>query len=602
MGASDYMVGNAPGGVNYAAPLMGMQLGQALAQLPDQYMKGRENNRKIQMEDMFKDGLPTDENGNPDMGKAFQTYMKEGARIGGGDFVKGFVPFMQDQEVANNASRVSQGLPPLPSMFAPRPPQQPNDNSVAAGPGSPPPQAPQQPQAPAGPSIADVVRKSGLQLNPQQIFSLGRVVGINPQAPLNPEQMTKVQSALQQLPTPSRVASSEDNAPAAGPSSAAERGANGPNGANAEASPAGGVDGAPGPTATPAPFMAGKAAASNAGAAPGAPANFNERFTPQSGQPGPQPQSTQPQQDAAGIRQTPVGTEAEARNQLLQAQRKEAAAAYTAKMAPGQSKVYLEEAKGHRERAEKILGSLGEYNKPTGAQIESRDPTVQAQKKQEEQQRADVKYYDTLHHGHTGAGMIAAQQKQNIDILRQVVASPSFTPGAGSDVWLAYQRMAAQAGINPTGAAPRELFNQVSARILADQFSSLKSLASETGETGARIFKPMLDIEEKANITPVDSIEGIKAKLDLIDKMGDIMKKSADMADDYKIKHGSLDAGFEKQLRGEIAKARIPNVVPQKAAPVGPPVGHIEQGHRFKGGNPNDPKSWELAAPAGDRS
>ncbi len=189
-----------------------------------------------------------------------------------------------------------------------------------------------------------------------------------------------------------------------------------------------------------------------------------------------------------------------------------------------------------------------------------------AQKGAEDTAAANAKYYDSLHRGLSGSAMIAAQQKQNLDLLRQVAASPNFTPGAGSDQALALQRMAAQFGIKTEGAAPREIFNQVAARVLADQFSGIKSMASETGETGARIFKPMLDLEEKANITHEDSLAGIKAKLDLIDRSGDLMMRWGDKADDYLKTHGRLDSGFDKDLRSDIAHARIPNVVPAGAS------------------------------------
>jgi hypothetical protein len=209
---------------------------------------------------------------------------------------------------------------------------------------------------------------------------------------------------------------------------------------------------------------------------------------------------------------------------------------------------------------------------------------------------ADVKLSDTIYKGITGQGSIAAQQKQNIDVLRQIAASPNFTPGAGSDLALSAQRLAAQFGINPQGAAPRELFNQISARILADQFSGLKSMASETGEAGGRIFKPMLDLEEKANITSKDSLAGIQAKLNVIDKAGDLMMKWANMADDYKFAHGQLGPAFYKDLREQIAGARIDSVLPP-AAPKGPAVGYVHNGFTFKGGNPNDQTNW--TPPAG---
>jgi hypothetical protein len=217
--------------------------------------------------------------------------------------------------------------------------------------------------------------------------------------------------------------------------------------------------------------------------------------------------------------------------------------------------------------AEPDLSSIGAIEANEAAQ-------AGAKKAAETGGEAGAKYYDSLHKGLTGSAMIAAQQKQNIDLLRQVADSPNFTPGAGSEAALGLQRIAATLGINTEGAAPREIFNQVAARILSDQISGIKSMASETGETGGRIFKPMLDLEEKANITAEDSTDGIKAKLNLLDHAGDLMMRWGDMADDYVKDHGKLDPGFDKTLRGEIAKARIPNAVPNSAGAV-PPTSDI---------------------------
>ena len=100
-------------------------------------------------------------------------------------------------------------------------------------------------------------------------------------------------------------------------------------------------------------------------------------------------------------------------------------------------------------------------------------------------------------------------------------------------------------------------------------------MASETGEAGARVFKSMLDIEEKANITPEDSLEGIKAKLNILDRTGDLFIKWANRADQYKLDHGSLDAKFEKAMRDDIAKARVENVVP-RPVPAQPPNSAVD--------------------------
>jgi hypothetical protein len=193
-----------------------------------------------------------------------------------------------------------------------------------------------------------------------------------------------------------------------------------------------------------------------------------------------------------------------------------------------------------------------------------------AKKAAETSAETSAKYYDSLHKGLAGSAMIASQQKQNIDALRQIANSPDFVSGTFADSALAMQRLASTLGINPAGAAPRELFNQLSARVLADQFSGLKSIASTTGESAGRIFAPMLAIEEKANITPEDSAEGINAKLNLLDNAGNLMMKYGDMADDYVAKNGKLDPTFDKELRKEIAGSRIPNVVPQKEQSTAP--------------------------------
>jgi hypothetical protein len=192
-----------------------------------------------------------------------------------------------------------------------------------------------------------------------------------------------------------------------------------------------------------------------------------------------------------------------------------------------------------------------------------------AKKEAEAGGEAKAKYLDSLKRGVLGTAMIASQQKQNLDALNQVANSPDLVTGTFGDAAVTMQRMAAGLGINPTGAAPREIFNMLSSKILGDQISGLKSMASETGEVAGRIFAPMIAIEEKSNITPDDSIEGIKAKLNLFNKMGDLAIHYGNMADDYIQKHGSLDENFDHQLREEIAKSRLSDVVPQPAQPTG---------------------------------
>ena len=87
-----------------------------------------------------------------------------------------------------------------------------------------------------------------------------------------------------------------------------------------------------------------------------------------------------------------------------------------------------------------------------------------AKKGAETSAETSAKYYDSLHKGLAGSAMIASQQKQNIDALRQIASSPDVISGAfGDSARLQMQRFAAQLErINPTGAAPREVVQSVS--------------------------------------------------------------------------------------------------------------------------------------------
>lgn len=198
----------------------------------------------------------------------------------------------------------------------------------------------------------------------------------------------------------------------------------------------------------------------------------------------------------------------------------------------------------------------GGVSPPTAEQsIQGAAQLAGAKKGAEEQAGGRSKYYDSLYRGFTGSAIVAAQQKQNLHDLESIAQSPDFKSGAFSESKLAMDRMAATLGINTKGAAPREVFNMLAARVLADQFSGIKSMASETGEQGARIFKPMLDIEEKANVTSDDTPAGILAKLHTLDQAGNKMLEYGKDTIDYRQKYGQLDENFEKQMLDKISNA-----------------------------------------------
>lgn len=168
------------------------------------------------------------------------------------------------------------------------------------------------------------------------------------------------------------------------------------------------------------------------------------------------------------------------------------------------------------------------------------------------------KYYDNLYKGMRGKANIAAWQKQNIDIGNKVLNDPNFVSGSADQKQLMLQRALATMGYNVNASQANEVFKQTMTRILADQIAAIKSDSTLTGETAPRIFRSMLDIEEKALPNENDSLEGLRRKLDIFGRAGDLAIKFADMADRYASgNNGRLDSRFDMAMRHEVANSRL---------------------------------------------
>lgn len=178
---------------------------------------------------------------------------------------------------------------------------------------------------------------------------------------------------------------------------------------------------------------------------------------------------------------------------------------------------------------------------------------------------ATTKTFNGIYAGIAGSGDNAAHQAQNIALLKEV--APAAFTGAGSEALLGLNRLAARLGIDPKGAAPREVFNMMASRVLNDQFAGMRNLSAEEGSQLGRLFQSMLETEKKATITNEDTLDGVMAKLNLFEQSGKQMMRWADMADDHVAKHGALDPSFMKKLRKDIAESRFEDVLPTHGAP-----------------------------------
>jgi hypothetical protein len=101
MANPDYMVGNAPAGASYAAPLVGFQLGQALARLPQDYAEGAQRARALAMQNAFPQGVPRKVDGSPDVDRIADTAL----RLGGLDYVRPLLNFLATPQRGNSAAQ-----------------------------------------------------------------------------------------------------------------------------------------------------------------------------------------------------------------------------------------------------------------------------------------------------------------------------------------------------------------------------------------------------------------------------------------------------------------------------------------------------------------
>jgi hypothetical protein len=297
MGASDYIVGNAPQAASYAAPLAGFAFGQAIAGLPGDYMKGREAGRTIAKQDAFKNGMPIqrDANGNPVLDANgnpvpdTKAIIDTGFKYGGLDFATQLFPYLGGQATSQRQGEVDSGILGC-GGSSPSYPRA--ENKSGAGPGNIGGIRPPQPQlSSAGidnggtpspgnvgvtgsmPARQPAFSSAGTDNGGDQTF-LGNVatrvfgerdiskllsryaaaLGIKESDPLTPEQEQRAEVMMRRTAQamPSRNASpSEDISPPSGTTSAAERNQNGPGGNAAAPFTASGASGAPGPQAGP---------------------------------------------------------------------------------------------------------------------------------------------------------------------------------------------------------------------------------------------------------------------------------------------------------------------------------------------------------------
>lgn len=175
----------APAAPSYAAPLLDFS---PIGNLADDYYKGQENQRKLALQNAFKDGLPTDQQGNVDYRAMADTL----ARKGGVD---------QAISVANTGAQLKVGADLSNVMTGNMPQQQPRQTAPVF---APPPEKTGQPKLSSTGTDNEgepTVRSTATELFggrdvSQLIPRFAKALGVDPDAGLSVDQLGKVKALM----------------------------------------------------------------------------------------------------------------------------------------------------------------------------------------------------------------------------------------------------------------------------------------------------------------------------------------------------------------------------------------------------------------------
>jgi hypothetical protein len=529
---SNYETVPSPNYVAYANSNFGAKLGEMLQGIPDQYLKGRENARKIQFEDAFKDGVPR----NEDKSLNVNAIMDKGMKIGGLPFAQPLLQYMLDLEAGKQWSSAipsEQGsVPPAPAGSAAGP-----GNITAGTQPVPRPQSPplRQPQL----SAAGTDDKGEQTINSlaSEVFGDRDMTAALPRyaaavrnklgEPLTVEQEQRARMLMTRSAASMGIAggaSSEDTTQPSRATSAPEVGTN--SGGRAPfmggSTPAGGpTSGAPAPAGGRAPNAiaqagAGMASVDNAGAGAG---------------PG------------GAIRQTPVGTAEDARIAFVRATNMRKAALAMPSTNPGRQKALLDQAQAEQTKGMEILKSLGEYNKPTTEMQNAEASGVRSPaelKASEERSKEEATRYGKDYEGYRKLGQESQTGLQKAGLAKAMINNPNFYSGPLQPTHQLYKQFQSVFGENPNTAVPPEAMEKVINDMLGEQIRALGG--SGVGQVRVAEVNIMKKAIANMGITPATN----RMLIDIVSRTYKDNMELAKMAREYK--GGRLDAGFDRKV------------------------------------------------------
>jgi len=463
-----------------------------LANLFDSYYKGRDEYVKNDLRDAFREGGPTDANGQPDFGAMAKVLFQKGGLNEG--VAASNLGIQRDQlrlgqQVSANMGNAEGGAPPTGGDPIVGPST--SRNSVTIDPGkrsdsNAPTASPTQPKA----TIMTVLAAQGIpndQLGAASA-SIGRQLGVDPTAPIDlndPQVRNVLAPAVMQL----KKMGIGQVVPQGQPS--------------------------PPPQVIP------------------------PQGTPQ-GQPNPQlnPQVDQrtfgPPAATPTRGSVPTGMDPEDQKRI---------AYYTAIASnPAFPKSVQEAAKSRLEALQRSVeptGPMKEYDlaRRQGYQGSLQDFMAENEAKKtgatEEAKLNAAKYQSIVDNGTK-----AQQEIPQLQMLQEQMNDPNFFSGAGEKYNLLYKRLKSAVGIDPDAAVPQEFLRKATAANVLSSLGALKGLG--------QIRVAEINMAREAASSPDNSIPANKLLTEISIRTHQRNADIADLAQAYKEKNGSLDAGFDK--------------------------------------------------------
>lgn len=168
-----------------------------------------------------------------------------------------------------------------------------------------------------------------------------------------------------------------------------------------------------------------------------------------------------------------------------------------------------------------------------------------------------------------------------LNIMEKAMQDPNFYSGAGAEKLAGLRRAAVALGGDPNQVSSVETFNAMAKQAALDSMG---------GSLGTGFSNADRDFVEGQVPTLANTPEGNKALIGVQKKIAQRKIAIAQQARTYAKAHdGRIDIGFDDELAAWAEKN--PLFAAETAG--APKPGAIEDGYRFKGGNPADQNSWE---------